>query len=1029
MSLADRPPRIAFFARVAIVLVVTVLAMIGVQGAHADGGSFGVGALSSSFSETQAGGHPDVTTSITLNKEALGNSIQQMKDLEVELPAGFVGNPQATPQCTPSQLRATKCPLDSQVGVIEPFFVVICPGVTTTLGSEGITTAPPTVLSEAASGASSVLAVASTAGILSGDILTVGEPGETVQVTVSSVIDATHLQLPYAIGTALPVGTPVRDDVINVADTAHFCASEENEITIGSGANEEVGKIAFVLSGNRLALEAPLQNPHALGEPVTHMAEERTAPFPIYNVEPSRGHLATLGASILLGSIIMQLDARQDASGINATISDMSTLFGMNGARITLWGVPTASSHDSQRCTLLGGECSSSTAEPRAFISAPSQCGEPLTTVVHLDSWQEPKRSVTASTAQPAPTGCDQLQFAPTLSVTPDTTEPDSPAGYEVELELPRSADPLALETPPLTSLTVTLPPGVSLSPAGAAGLGVCNRSEFDIGSCPAGASVGSVSVSSPALAAPLPGKVYLAKPQSDIPWGFFLIAGNEAITVRLPGRFELDPATGQLTIAFRSLPQLPLSEIKVNFPGGQTASLDNPTACGTATTISRLVASSGQVATPGSSFLVAGGAGACSVPRSFAPGFSAGMTTRRAGAAGAFVMNVSREDGEGDLAKLQVKLPPGLLGDFSQVIPCEEPAASKGNCPAATAIGTTQVVAGAGNQPLTLPGTVFLTGPYGGRPYGLSIVVPAVAGPINLGTIVTRGSVTVDPRSLRVSIATDPLPQVFGGVPVRVRAVRLNLDRPGFIFNPTNCTPGSVNATIDSAEGAIASSSALFAVSGCARLRFTPRLSAIVGPGASRSGAGLSLVLRTGSGSQANLSSLAVRLPRQLHPRLNAIREACPAEVYDAAPDRCPAASALSRMVIASPLLGSAMTGTSYLVARGGTAPPAVATSFKLGNATLTMQGHVQLTGRGVATLVFTRLPDVPLRMLRITLPRSKNSVLGATGRLCSGPRPNVGFRAEAQNGARLARTVAVSVRDCGDAGQTGRATARSPR
>ncbi|MDX6610304.1 MAG: hypothetical protein QOF85_2229 [Solirubrobacterales bacterium] len=1028
MSLARRRPR-HVLAPLLTVSFVVALAVIAAPGARAEASAFGIDALSASFSESQAGGHPDVTTSIALNKDALGNSVQQMKDLEVELPTGFVGNPQATPQCTPSQLRAAKCPLDSQVGVIEPFFVIVCPGVATTLGNEGITTAPPTVLSEAASDASSMLVVASTAGIVGGDLLTVGQPGETVHVTVSSVIDATHLQLPYAIGTALPAGTPVGDDVIHVADTAHFCAGEENEITIGSGADEEVGKIAFVLSGNRLALEAPLQNPHALGEPVTHMAEERTAPFPIYNVEPSRGHLATLGASILIGSIIMQLDAREDDSGIDATISNMSTLLGMNGAKIALWGVPAATSHDSQRCTLLGHECQASTAEARAFISAPGQCGEPLTTMVHVDSWQEPERSVTASTAQPAPTGCDQLQFAPTLSVTPDTTKPDSPTGYEVDLKLPRNADPLAPETPPLTSLAVTLPPGVSLSPAGAAGLGVCNRSQFDTGSCPAGASVGSVSVSSPALAAPLPGKVYLATPQPDVPWGIFLIAGNEAIAVRLAGRLELNPATGQVTIAFRSLPQLPLSEIKVSFPGGQTASLDNPAACGTATTTSRLIAASGQVATPGSSFLVAGATGACSVPRSFAPRFSAGMTTRHAGAASAFVINVSREDGEGDLSTVGAKLPPGLLGDFSGVTPCQEPAASRGDCPAAAKIGATQVVAGAGNQPLTLPGTVYLTGPYGGAPYGLSIVVPAVAGPFNLGMIVTRGSVTVDPRTLRVSIATDPLPRVFGGVPVRVRAVHLNLDRPGFTFNPTNCAPGSIDATIDSVEGAASSSSALFTVSGCAGLHFTPRLSAAVGPGASRSGAGLSLVLRVGSGSQANLSSLAVRLPRQLHPRLDAIRQACPAKVYDAAPDRCPAASALSRMVISSPLFGSGLTGTGYLVARGGKALPVVATSFKVGDATLTMEGHVRLTGDGVATLVFPDLPDIPLQTLRITLPRSKNSVLGATGRLCSGPRPNVGFRAEAQNGARLTRTVAVSVAGCGGAGGSDRATRRSLR
>jgi len=1027
MSLPRRPWRAEVIAVVAVLLA--ALGLVAAPGAHADAGSFGIGAFSSSFSETQAGGHPDVTTSFTLNEDALGNSIGQMKDVEVELPTGLVGNPQATPKCTPSQLRTSKCPLDSQVGVIEPGFVLVCRGVATTLGNGGLVTAPPTELTEAMSDTASIITVASTAGIEGGDILTVGGSGETAQVTVSQVIDATHLQLPFGPGTAQPAGAPVLDNVIHVADTAHFCAGEQNEITVGTGADVETGKIAFVLSATRLALEAPLQNPHALGEPVTHLAKSLTAALPIYNLEPSRGHLATLGASILFSSILMQLDAREDNSGIDATISDMPTIFGMNGARITLWGVPAASSHDSQRCTLLGGECKASTAEQRAFIAAPAQCTEPLTTTVHVDSWREPERTVTASATQPAPTGCDRLSFTPTLSVVPDTTKPDSPTGYEVDLKLPRSTDPLAPEVPPLTSLAVTLPPGVSLSPAGAAGLGACDRDQFDAGSCPAATTVGTVSMSSPALAAPLSGKVYLATPTPEVPWGIFLIAGDEAIAVRLAGKLELDPATGQVTIAFRSLPQLPISEIELSFPGGQTASLDNPSACGTATTTSQLLAASGQVASPDASFSVVGPAAACSDPRAFAPGFSAGMTDRRAGASGGFVFGVSREDGEGELSRISVKLPPGLLGAFSGIATCAEPGASTGDCPAAAKIGTTQVVAGAGDQSLVLPGTVYLTGPYRGAPYGVSIAVPAVAGPFDLGTIVVRGSTDVDPRTMRVSFTTDPLPRVFAGVPVRIRALRLHLGRPGFMFNPTDCTPGSIDATIASGEGAVASRSALFSVTGCAGLPFRPRLSAVIPSGASRSGAGLSLMLKTDAGPQANLRSLAVRLPRQLHPRLAAIRKACPSAVYAAAPSRCPAVSALSRMVLSSPLLGTRLTGTGYLVAAGAAALPVLATSFDAGGVTLTIEGHVQLTSRGIATLVFPNLPDVPLSSLRITLPRAKNSVLGATGELCSGPRPNVGFHAEGQNGARLIRTVAVAVRGCGEAGGDGRAKARSRR
>jgi hypothetical protein len=1012
MSPARRQGRVGTIAVAGVAALLVVLALLAAPGARADGGSLGIGEFSSSFSETQAGGHPDVTTSFTLTKDAVGNPIGQMKDVTVELPDGLVGNPGATPQCTPAQLRVSNCPLDSQVGVIEPGLLIACRGVSTTLGSNGLTVAPPTELTEEADGTSTTLTVASTAGFEAGDLITAGAPGESVQLTIYEVIDATHL-LTYSIGTVLPAGAPVLDNVIHVAETRRFCAGEQNDITVGSGADEEAAKVAYVLEGNRLALEEPLRKPHAFGEPVTHMAKSLTAPLPIYNVEPSRGHLATLGASILLGSILMELDARPDDSGIDATISDMSTLFGMTGAKITLWGVPAASSHDGLRCTLLGGRCAASGSEQRPFIAAPAQCTRPLITTVRVSSWQEPGRTASASEAQPAPTGCDRLSFAPTLSVTPDTTAADSPAGYEVDLKLPRAADPLAPEVPPLSSLSVTLPAGTSLSPAGAAGLGVCGQDQFDAGACPAAAALGSVSITSPALAAPLSGKVYLATPTADVPWGIDLIAGDEALTVRLAGRLELDPTSGQVTIVFDSLPQLPVSELKVSFPGGQAASLDNPSACGTATTTSRLLAASGQAASPDSSFVVAGAPGACASPRAFAPRFSAGMTDRRAGASGGFVVDVGREDGEGELSKLAVKLPPGLLGAFGGVTQCAEPAASQGNCPAASKIGTTQVVAGSGSRPLVLPGTVYLTGPYRGAPFGVSIAVPAVAGPFDLGTIVVRGGTTVDPRTMRVSLTTDPLPRVFAGVPVRVRALRLDLDRPGFMFNPTDCTPGSIDATIESGEGVVAAKSALFSVTGCGGLGFRPRLSAVIPPGASRAGAGLSVELKAGAAAQANLRSLAIRLPRQLHPRLKAIRQACPAAVYAAAPDRCPADSALSRMVISSPLLGPKLTGTGYLVASGGTALPVVAATF--GHGALMLEGHVGLTSRGVATLLFPDLPDVPMASMQITLPRTKNSVFGATGALCSGPRPNVGFRAEGQNGARLTRTVAVAVRGCG--------------
>jgi hypothetical protein len=1021
-------PGAAAFVLALAVFIAAVSGACAAPGAAA-AESFGVGAFSSQMSETQAGGHPDLTTSITLNNEALGNPIQQLKDVEVELPPGLGGNPQAIPQCSSRQLETLKCPPDSQIGVIEPLFVIACRGVTTTLGTGGFISASPTTLTEAVSAGATTLPVESTTGIEPGDILTVGSGSGAREATVSSVLDATHLRLTFSIEAPFPAGTVVADDVISVADTTGFCAgSETGEVTIGSGANAEVAHLRYVLSPTRLALEAPLEKPHSTGEPVTHIAEVKTGPFPLYNLEPGRGHLATLGASFLLGSIIVQLDQREDESGgIDASISDLTTLFGLDGARFTLWGVPAAASHDSQRCTLLGHECSAATVEPRPFISAPAQCSQALTTNLRIDSWQEPGRFETASSSQAPPTGCDRLRFSPTLMVTPDTTAPDSPAGYTVDLRLPREPEPLAPEGPALESVVVSLPPGVSLSPPGAAGLRSCGQGRFAAGVCPAASAVGDASLLSPALAAPLEGKIYAATPRPGIPYGLYLIASDEALSVDLEGQLELDPASGRVTVAFHGLPPLPLSEMRVSFVGGPGAPLANPAGCGEATTTARLLSSAGQVAVPSSSFVVSSGRpGACAAPRAFAPRFSAGMTDSRAGATGAFELDLGREDGEGDLGAIRLTLPPGLLARFSAISPCPTADADQGSCPGAAAIGSTDVVVGAGGEPLDLPGTVYLTGPYDGAPFGLAIVVPAAAGPFELGTIVVRARVMVNPRSLRITIATDPLPEVVGGVVTRIRAIHLRLDRQGFLVNPTNCSPASVAATVWSAEGEVASPGTLFVVHGCDKLGFTPRLRASAHGGVSRGGAGLALEIRAGPDPQVSLQSLALRLPRQLHPRLGAIQRACVEAVYRSAPSACPQAARIGHVAIASPLLQTKLEGSAYLVDRGGGKVPILAAPLNSGGISLTLEGRIDLNGKGATTISLTRLPDVPLRAIRLVLPRSPNAALGVARPLCDGPRPNVGYRAEGQDGARLARTVAVAVQGCGDAAQGRRAVPR---
>lgn len=1002
--------------RLTLLLALTLLAIGSLHAARARAeaaATFGVGSLTTNISTTQAGSHPDVTTAISLANESLGNPVQQLKDLQIQLPPGLIGNPRAIPQCTTLQFNSDSCPTDTQVGVIEPLFIIACRGVTTTLEA-----APtlPTTLSEPVTFGASTLTVESTAGIQPGDTLAIGSGPETREATVSVVTDSTHLELAFPLTDAFPAATPVADDAIAVVDTAGFCTGEHDEITVGMGASTETATINSIASPTRLMLQTPLTKQHTVGEPVTHLAETQTAPFPLYNLEPTPGHLATLGMSFLIGSIIVQLDIRDNGSdGLNASITDLSTLFGLDGSSFTLWGVPADPSHDSERCTFLTHECGPAKTEPKPFITAPTQCAQPLSTTVKIDSWQNPGDFATANTTAPTPTGCERLQIAPTLTVTPDTTQADSPAGYTIDLKLPQDEDTFGLATPALRTVAITLPAGASLSPAGTAGLQGCTRPQFEVSACPGASTVGSALLSTPALASHLEGNVYLATPEPGALYGVFLIASAEGVSVRLAGRIDPDPTTGQLTITFQNSPQLPLSELRASFLGGPSAPLANPTTCGQATTTSQIISYAGQVAAPSSAFSVAANnQGAPCPTRPFRPRFTAGTTSPFAGAFSSLTVALSREDQEQDISTLTTQLPPGLLGEFSQVPLCRALQAAQGTCPPASAIGTMQVAVGAGSEPLYLSGSVYLTEPYAGAPFGLSIVVPAQAGPFDLGTIVLRAKVLVDPRDLHLTVVSDPLPQVLAGIPLRARAINLTLDRANFLFNPTNCAKQSISATIRSAEGETASSSTPFAIAGCHELGFSPKLTASQHAKPSNGSADLDVTLTAGAAPQADIRSLTMRLPQQLRPRLSTIQHACRAAVYDTGPSHCPSAAAVGQSTIKTPLLANPLKGSIYLVSRGGSSPPQLAAALSSGGITVAFAGSLRLNNRGVTTVALSTLPDVPVSSIELSLPRGANSALGVIDSLCAIARPNLSYTLSAQNGAHEARTIRVGVKGC---------------
>ena len=461
------------------------------------------------------------------------------------------------------------------------------------------------------------------------------------------------------------------------------------------------------------------------------------------------------------------------------------------------------------------------------------------------------------------------------------------------------------------------------------------------------------------------------------------------------------------------------------------------PAACGTATTTTDLTPwSSEEAATPSRSFTIDEG---CS--HAFDPSFIAGSLIDLAGSYSPFTLTFSRQDSEAGLSAVTFTTPPGLLATLSNVPACAEPQAAAGECGQASEVGTATVAAGAGSDPIYLTGHVYLTGPYNGQPFGLSIVVPANVGPFDLGVVVIRASIAVNPTTAALTIATTPLPQTIDGIPLQIKQVNVTIGRPGFMLNPTSCEPLAVNATIASTAGASAAVSSRFQVASCASLPFSPKLTALTLANGEFSGHGASLhVVIVSPPGQANMRSLKVDLPQRLPARLEVIQAACPESTFNADPSACPQASVIGSASVATPILSTPMTGPAYLVAKSHAGSTSAgggdATSSKGGagvsagnpeaafpDIVLVLQAQgvrIDLTGtfyvneHNITSTTFRTLPDVPIRRLDLVLPEGKSSVLVASAGLCT-KRPLTMFTAvNAQDGARLKPTVKVAVAGC---------------
>jgi hypothetical protein len=720
------------------------------------------------------------------------------------------------------------------------------------------------------------------------------------------------------------------------------------------------------------------------------------------------------------------------------------------------------------------------------FLAMPTDCSVgPVTATIRADSWQEPGRVrenqkyegySEKETTLPGVTGCNLLKFDPGIEVRPDTLLADEPAGLGVNLQVPQAEKPGAPATPHLRNAVITLPEGMSVSPGVVDGIKACDESgpeginftgpeseevglsgelQLAPGHCPDASIVGTAEAITPVLSAPVKGHVYLARPgcggagqaactEHDAVDGnlyklYFELGGNgelanAGIQIKVAGKTEANLATGQLTTVVEENPQTPFSELRVHLNGGPRAPIDNPATCGAAVTTSDFtpwsepgVTPEGLSmpgtpdATPSSFFDVEG----CSSPPPFNPGFLAGMVSPQAAQFSSFTLNLSRKDREQYVKGIQLHTPPGLLGILSNVPLCGEPEANNGTCPATSRIGSTTVASGAGSHPFEVSGNVYLTGPYRGAPFGLSIVTNAVAGPFNLGLVVVRARIAVNRENSTLTVTTDEtgsraVPQIIFGVPLRLQRITVDIDRPNFMFNPTNCSAQRISATISGSQDAVANVSSPFAVGGCKSLAFKPKFTVSTSGRTSRAnGASLDTKLSYPAGSMgndANIARVKVSLPRQLPSRLTTLQKACRAATFDANPAACPAGSVVGIVRASTPLLPVELSGPVYFVSHGGEAFPSLIIVLQGYGVRVDLTGSTFINKAGITSSTFNTVPDVPVGSFELYLPQGKNSALAANGNLCKTRASKLVMPTEmvAQNGAVVKQNTKIAVTGC---------------
>jgi hypothetical protein len=772
-----------------------------------------------------------------------------------------------------------------------------------------------------------------------------------------------------------------------------------------------------------------------------------TLSYPIYNMSHPRGTITDLAFTPL--QVNVHIKASLDASNqyaIQTTTPNINETLPTFTAKATIWGVPADPSHDFERCvnsigTFDTSKACTTDALEKPFISTPSRCDVVHTMrLTNYDSWQEPGNfGPEVDYEMPEETtNCDKPRFVPDVEIEPTGKQANTPTGLDVHVKVAQNENPNALATPPVKRFTVTLPKGMSFSPAFADGLSSCTLAQMQLGNnepvqCPDASRIGEVSLHTPLLPKAAEGSMYLAA-QGDNPYGstFALLlvihdTEERGALIKIPGKIEVDPDTGQITTVFNETPQFPFDDLTLKFRSGPRAPLVSPPTCGKQT-IGVEVASYAQPQNPvdaSNTYEVTEGPNGTPCPpdsanRPFHPTFSGGTLNPVAGAYSPFLFRVTRADDEQELSQVTTILPPGLVAKIAGIPFCPDQAIASIStaegagaqelahpaCPAASQIGTVSAGLGAGPGPNYFPGKVYLAGPYKGAPLSLVVVAPGIAGPFDLGNVVVRAAAYVDPNSIQVTAVSDPLPTILHGVILRARDIRLRVDRPQTMINPTNCSPMSVDGQITGVGGSLLSpaddslfkASSPFQVGSCGDLSFKPKLDLRLFGGTHRgSHPKLKATVNFPAGG-ANTAAASVVLPHSEFLDQGHIGTVCTRPQFQA--EACPQASIYGTVSAKTPLLNEELHGNIYLRSSSHQLPDLVV-AFRGGRINANLVGRVDSINGGIRN-TFEFVPDVPVTSASFNFSGGSKGLLVNSRDICKAPaRATAKFTG--QNGDQL--------------------------